>query len=84
MDKGPVMDSAVVIVAAVAVVTGCWWYSCWRYPFRPCRWCARGRVTGMWPRAFGECPRCGGKGRHPRFGLRIFNPAKSRQLRGKQ
>lgn len=43
------------------------------HPYRPCRSCNAGRRWGeVFRRSFSLCGKCGGTGRAPRLGVRIF------------
>jgi hypothetical protein len=56
------------------------------HPWRPCRSCkgsGKSRDT-VWKKAHGTCPSCGGRGRHPRLGVRVLTPRRARQLAGGQ
>lgn len=51
------------------------------HPWVPCRRCKGGRIHGsIWSRAFGECGSCGGRGRRPRLGVRVFQRERAGQL----
>lgn len=48
-------------------------------PCRPCKGTGKSRDT-VWKAAFGTCRACGGRGRHPRLGVRVLQPGRARQL----
>ncbi len=56
--------------------------SIWLHPWWPCRACdASGRTRDtIWRSAFGTCGTCGGRGRYPRLGVRVLQPAGARRL----
>lgn len=51
-----------------------WFYSCWRHPTRPCRYCeGTGEHRGaVFTYGKGECRHCEGKRKYPRLGTRVF------------
>jgi len=55
------------------------------HPFRSCGPCdGTGKERDpFWRYAFGECPTCGGKGKLPRLGVRLFQRARYARLRTK-
>jgi hypothetical protein len=55
------------------------------HPWVACRRCKGGRVHGaFWSRAFGECGACGGRGRRPRLGVRVFQRERASLLDGRK
>jgi hypothetical protein len=60
-----------LILAVVAVVAYGWWRLSLRWwPYTRCWWC-RGRKGNSWGSSrgrWGDCPRCGGKGKRLRWG----------------
>ena len=52
-------------------------------PWWPCRACRGGGKTRdrIWKRATGTCPKCGGRGKRPRLGIRVLNPDRARLMR---
>ena len=77
------MNLIITAVAAAAVAAGLYARSLVIRPWRPCKPCAG---TGkdcdpIWTRAFGECPACGGTGKVPRLGVRLFQQARYARLR---
>jgi hypothetical protein len=62
-----------LILAVVAVAAFGWWRLSLRFwPYAPCRWC-RGHKGNNWGSTggrWGDCPKCGGKGRRLRWGAR--------------
>jgi hypothetical protein len=71
--------AAVIAAAAYAVSLRIrpWW---------PCRACKGSGKTRdrIWTKATGTCPRCGGRGRRPRLGIRVLQPGRARQLEAGQ
>lgn len=60
------------LILAVVVAFGWWRLSLRWWPYAPCRWC-RGRKGNIWGSTqgrWGDCPRCGGKGKRLRWGAR--------------
>lgn len=50
------------------------WWRC-----RRCKGAGRSRAR-VWRGAFGSCPRCGGKGRKPRLGIRVLDRERAREM----
>jgi len=50
------------------------WTSC-----RPCKGSGKARDR-IWRKAHGSCRSCGGKGRHPRLGIRFLNPERAKAM----
>lgn len=75
-----VLAAAAVLAAAVYAVSlraRPWW------PCRACRGSGKTRDR-IWKRASGTCPKCGGRGRRPRLGIRALNPDRARQMKAAQ
>lgn len=75
-----------LIVIAAALITGAYAVSLRLHPWRPCRSCDGSGKTRdpLWRSAFGTCRSCGGRGRHPRLGVRVLTPGRARQMTGGQ
>lgn len=50
------------------------WTACWR-----CKGSGKKRDR-IWRKAHGSCRACGGKGRHPRLGIRALDPARAHSM----
>lgn len=76
-----------LILAAAAVLGAAMYAASLRiHPWRPCRSCdgsGKSRDT-VWKKTFGTCKACGGRGRHPRLGVRVLQPARARRMTGGQ
>lgn len=73
---------AIAAAAALAAAAAAYLVSLRLRPWWPCRACRGAGKTGgrIWRRASGTCPKCGGRGRRPRLGVRVLNPERARQL----
>ena len=73
-----------VLIAVVAAVlaAGAYVISLRVHPWAPCRRCAGGGKSRdrIFRGAFGTCKACGGRGRHPRLGVRVLQPGRHEQL----
>ena len=69
--------AAIALFAASAYLA-----SLWMHPWVPCRACAgSGRARDpVFTRAYGTCPRCGGRGRKARPAVRILQPARAKRM----
>lgn len=76
------MTLLIVIVLAAAFAAVTYLISLRVHPWRRCLRCkGAGRTRArVWRGAFGSCPRCGGKGRKPRLGIRVLDPGRAREL----
>ena len=74
---------AIAAAAVLAVGAAAYLVSLRLRPWWPCRACRGAGKTRdrIWKRATGTCPKCGGRGRRPRAGIRVLNPERARQLR---
>lgn len=72
----------ILVLIIVALAAAAYLVSLWFHPWIACRSCnGSGRTRGLlWRRAFGTCPRCGGRGRKPRLGIRVTRPARARAM----
>lgn len=74
-----------LILAAAAITAAAVYAVSLRiHPWKPCRSCegtGKSRDT-VWKTAFGTCKSCGGKGRKPRLGVRVLQPARARRMTG--
>ena len=77
------MNPWILLSFAAVAITGAYAVSLIVHPWRPCRPCeGSGRERDLiWRRAFGECPTCGGAGKLPRLGVRVFQHARYARLR---
>lgn len=76
-----------LILAAAAILTAAAYAASLRFhPWKPCGTCdGSGKSRdAVWKTAFGTCRACGGKGRKPRLGVRVLQPARARRLAGAQ
>lgn len=77
--------AAVLVISAV--ITGAYWYSVWRRPYRPC-WRCNGRKanvsTRWWRGTYGRCHVCNGSGDRLRWGVRVLTPGAYRAIRSGQ
>jgi len=74
---------AIVAAAVIAAVAAAYLVSLrWR-PWWPCHACRGSGKTRdrIWKRATGTCPKCGGRGKRPRLGIRVLNPDRARLMR---
>lgn len=72
-----ILLAALAVLAAAAYARSLWvhpWIRC-----RPCKGSGRTRDR-IWRGAYGSCPKCGGRGRKPRLGIRVAMRARARQM----
>lgn len=71
-----------IVVVAVLGAIAAYLTSLRLHPWRSCRSCKGGGKSRdtVWKTAFGTCKACGGRGRHPRLGVRILQPARARDM----
>ncbi|BCJ44704.1 hypothetical protein GCM10010168_15170 [Actinoplanes ianthinogenes] len=70
----PQLTAAIGLLAALIVITLCYAFACWVWPFRSCRKCGGdGKRRSPSGRAFRLCRRCTGTGRRLRAGRWIYN-----------
>ncbi|HEY1323215.1 MAG TPA: hypothetical protein VGF32_23355 [Streptosporangiaceae bacterium] len=71
-----------ILAAAAVTAVAVYALSLRLRPWWPCRAChGTGKTTDrIWRRATGTCARCAGKGRHPRLGIRVLQPARARAM----
>jgi DnaJ-class molecular chaperone len=72
-----------IVLAAAAVLGAAAYLTSLRvHPWAPCRKCEGGGKSrdAVWRRAHGTCRACGGRGRHPRLGVRVLQPGRARQM----
>lgn len=71
-----------LILAAAVIAAAVYGTSLRLHPWTPCRACdGSGKSRdAMWKKAHGTCRACGGRGRHPRLGVRILQPGRARRL----
>lgn len=76
------MIALAILAVAVVAAAVAYLVSLRLHPWRPCRACSgTGRTKDrIWTRAHGTCPACGGRGRHPRIGVRLTSPGRYKQL----
>lgn len=74
--------SAVFVAGALITLIAAYLVSLRVHPWTRCRRCSGGGKSKdrIWRGAHGTCPSCGGRGRHPRLGVRIFTPGRARQM----
>lgn len=79
------MNPYVLLALGLIVLAGLYAVSLAWHPFRACRACeGSGKERdAIWRYAWGECPGCGGTGKLPRLGVRVFQYARYRRLRKK-
>lgn len=71
-----------ILAAAAAVAAAVYGLSLRLHPWVPCRACAGTGKTRdtVWKRAHGTCRACSGRGRHPRLGVYVLQPARARRM----
>ena len=74
---------AIVAAAVLTAAAAAYLVSLRLRPWWPCRACRGSGKTRdrIWKPATGTCPKCGGRGRRARLGIRVLTPARARQLR---
>ena len=76
----------VLAVFAVLAIGGAGYALSLRFfPWWPCSRCGGSKIrkhpgSGKVAKAHGGCRRCGGKGRHPRLGVKVFTPSRASDL----
>ena len=77
MAGGWLIPAAAALAAAAAYAVSLrirpWW------PCGPCDGTGKTRDR-IWRKASGTCPKCGGRGRRPRLGIRVLQPARARAM----
>ena len=73
---------AIVAAAVIAAAAAAYLISLRIRPWWPCRACEGSGKTRdrIWKQAIGTCPKCGGRGRQPRLGVRILTPGRHKRL----
>ncbi|HEY1321017.1 MAG TPA: hypothetical protein VGF32_12250 [Streptosporangiaceae bacterium] len=71
-----------ILAAAAALAAVVYATSLRIHPWTPCRTCKGSGKSrdSVWKTAFGTCRACGGRGRHPRLGVRVLQPGRARRL----
>jgi hypothetical protein len=71
-----------ILAAAAVIAAAVYGVSLRLHPWAPCRRCSGGGRSRdrVWRKAHGTCRACGGRGRHPRFGVRVLTPGRARRL----
>ncbi|GAB7041939.1 MULTISPECIES: hypothetical protein [Catenuloplanes] len=73
-----------LLLLILAVVTGCYLFGCWLWPFGVCPRChGTGKRRSPFGRAFGLCRGCDGDGRRLRIGRRVINALRDLHRNGR-
>lgn len=65
------------LLGAIAIAALVYWWHINHHPWVPCGWCKGGNVRHLSLRPFGDCPRCGGRGKRLRFASRLLGRDKT-------
>ena len=73
---------ALLVIAVAAITVAAYLISLKVHPWAPCSRCSGGGKSRdrLWRGAFGTCPSCGGRGKHPRLGVKVLQPGRARRL----
>ncbi|HET6479251.1 MAG TPA: hypothetical protein VFG35_04290 [Actinoplanes sp.] len=79
----PQLAAATALIFALLVITLCYTFACWVWPFKTCPRCSgTGKKRSPSGRAFRLCRRCDGTGRRLRAGRWIYNQLSRRRREG--
>ena len=75
-----------ILAAAAVLAVVAYAVSLRLHPWAPCRKCDGGGKSrdAVWKKAHGTCRACGGRGRHPRLGIRVLQPGRARRMNSGQ
>jgi hypothetical protein len=76
--------TVLIAAAAAGLAGGAYHRALPQHPGAPSRTCGGGGKSRdrIWRGAFGTCKACGGRGRHPRLGVRVLQPGRHKRLTG--
>ncbi len=71
-----------LLAAAAVAAASAYLVSLRLHPWWPCRSCGGSGKTRdwLWGKATGACPKCGGRGRLPRLGIRVLQRERAREM----